>query len=337
MDVAKRAGVWGPYFDERRGHWKLVYQTPSGERFYPTYRSPKRAEKALKEKREELELGDFTVSQAIDAYLQHQRDKGNREGSVTTTRHRLQALLSPVLDMPVLDLTERRSQRLYDALVASGAKVDTHRNALNQARSWGRWCAKRGYLEANPFADVEGVGRRVAGEESKPQLTTDEARKLVAWCLANPGPSATGTLLCLGLGLRASEACALEPRDLDDGGALLIVRGTKSDSARRRLHVPEWLRPVLAGSLPLGYSRYALLDRVKRCCRKAGVTEVGPHALRGTHASLASGAGAASELVAQSLGHASVAVTERHYATEESRASARAERASLKLVKGGKR
>jgi integrase len=61
------------------------------------------------------------------------------------------------------------------------------------------------------------------------------------------------------------------------------------------------------------FSRYWVLDQVKRLCQKAGVKEVTTHGMRGLHATLATAAGATSELVAAQLGHTTPAITERHY------------------------
>lgn len=74
---------------------------------------------------------------------------------------------------------------------------------------------------------------------------------------------------------------------------------------------------------------------VHRLCKVAGVTDVGPHALRGTHASLATRAGATSQLVGGSLKHASSAVTHRHYTKAEAVTDANVG-AALKVLAGGK-
>lgn len=333
--MPRRPKIYGPWYDERRGHYRVVVFQADGKRFDVTYRSRKKAERAVEERREEIELGSMTVGEGIDEYLDYQRAKGNREGTIKTTGYRLRSLLAPASELMLLDLDPKRAQKLYDQYAKSGASVDTHRNALGQARTFGRWAAKRGYAPGNPFADVEGVGRRSRG---KAQLTIDEARRFASHCVAiAPGDRhAVGALICLGLGLRASEACGLEARDLDDEGAQIVVRGTKTDAARRRLAVPEWLRGALEGALPLGLTRYSLRDGILRLCRDAGVTEVGPHGLRGTHSSIAAEAGAASELVAASLGHSSIAVTESHYSTPESRATARARKVGIRLLDGGR-
>ena len=60
------------------------------------------------------------------------------------------------------------------------------------------------------------------------------------------------------------------------------------------------------------------------------------HGLRGTHATLATQAGASSMLVAQSIGHAGTAVTKRHYIAEGA-VEAQRQRRVLKVLSGGKK
>lgn len=66
----------------------------------------------------------------------------------------------------------------------------------------------------------------------------------------------------------------------------------------------------------------------------AKVTVDKPHALRGTHASLATRAGATSQLVANTLGHAWTHVTHRHY-TKASAVQESNTRAALTVLAGG--
>lgn len=319
-----------PIFDKLRGTWRVIVTAPGGTPRYRRFATEAKAKEFADEARAELASNAVTVHQAIDRYLAHQRAKELAETTVETNEYRLTGLLADYLDLSLAGLHARLAQRIYDARVVA-VKTDTHRSELNEAKMWARWCVKRGLLAANPFEDVEPIGKKKHG---KAQLTVDEARRLSAYCLERlTDPGAVGALICLGLGLRSSEVCALEPRDLDDNGTVLIVRGTKTDAARRRVVIPEWLQPALAGALPLGLTRFGLGSRVKTLCRQAKVPPVCPHGLRGTHATLATSAGAASEFVAASLGHSSPAVTERHYAQAGGVATGKAERVALRLVK----
>lgn len=196
------------------------------------------------------------------------------------------------------------------------------------ARGFGAWLARKRYVRASPYADVRPVGVANAG---KPQLRIDEARRFVAAALAYHAetghPVALAALLCLLLGLRTSEALHRQVRDLDDGGKLLWVPRGKNRNARRRLVVPEQLRPFLQalcegkGSEDLIFSmkdgrrchRTTMWLVVGRICERAGVPVVCSHSLRGLHSTLAIEAGVTSGAVAAALGHGSFAMTQRHY------------------------
>jgi integrase len=70
-------------------------------------------------------------------------------------------------------------------------------------------------------------------------------------------------------------------------------------------------------------NRYWLRLAVRRICQVAKTPIIGPHGLRGTHATLAVQAGVTGDAVAAALGHESFAVTAGHYAKPEAVASAR--------------
>ena len=270
--------------------------------------------------------------------------RGVKARSVVTLGGRLRNILGPATGAEVGQMTHPRARGLYDALVETGVATDTHRNALSSAKAWGRWCVGEGYLGANPFADVEGTGRRKHG---KPQLTVSESRKLLATCIAEatrPQAGAIATMAYLLLGCRAEELLKRKVRDLDDDGRLLWIREAKTRSGERRLEVPEVLRPFLLamaeGKRPeddlFGQSRQWAHGWVGEMCKRAGVRIVPPHGLRGTHATLATMAGATGPIVSEALGHATGAVTEKHYTTGEATENAR-QRASWSVLEGGRR
>lgn len=116
--------------------------------------------------------------------------------------------------------------------------------------------------------------------------------------------------------------------DVTRNRVLWITRG-KTDNARRRLVVPEILRPLLL-QLAEGKEPAALLfgasstgkpltdawlwGHVQRICDEAGVPRVSTHSLRGLHSTLALEAGATAGAVAAALGHGSFEITAKHYA-----------------------
>ncbi len=279
------------------------------------------------------------MSQAIEAFLEAKRAKGLESSTLESYEDRLALLLGPVGARPLRAVAARGAE-LYTAAQV-GRAADTHRNALAMGRMWGRWCVKQRWLRADPFADVDPVGRKTVGAD-KSRLTLDESRQLQAYCHAHAGddPGAVLTLAYLLLGPRASEMVGRVIRDLDDGGRLLWIGKTKTRAGRRRLLVPPELVPLLlqlaagrpgdawlfvhpdrrikrgrsAAGAP--WSRSVAYGHVRRVCKAAGVPELPPQALRRTQATLAMGAGATGLQVAIQLGHevgGAPAVTESAY------------------------
>ncbi len=144
--------------------------------------------------------------------------------------------------------------------------------------------------------------------------------------------------------MRASEVTDRLVRDVDDGGRVLVIPHAKTRAGVRRLRIPEALRPLLdqlfAGKSPTDRlfgpkaDRYWLRLAVRRICRIAKTPIVGPHGLRGTHATLAVEAGVTGDVVAAALGHESFAVTVGHNASAESVTSARTRKVEKALSCG---
>ncbi len=226
-------------------------------------------------------------------------------------------------------MRERRCAELYDVMTKQVA-VDTHRNALAAAKSFGGWCVEQGWIRSNPVESVKPIGQRNRG---KKQLRIDEARKLVDLCIkkANLGDEgAVGALTAFLMGMRASEVTDRVVRDLDDDGRLLWIEVGKSKRSRRTIEVPALLRPYLLalakgrapeeqlitrGGSTQGnkHGRHWLFRHVVALCKEAKVPTVCVHSLRGLHATLATDAGVSSHSVAAALGHSSPAVTHAHY------------------------
>ncbi len=127
---------------------------------------------------------------------------------------------------------------------------------------------------------------------------------------------------------------ALSPRSIDDDGRILRIDVAKTEAGVRLIEIPTVLRDRLPALAEATITRHFVNHHVHQMCSLAGVTDVGPHALRGTHASLATMAGATSQLVADTLGHASTDITMRHY-TKRSAVEHSQTRAALAVLAGG--
>jgi len=350
----RRERIHGPY--EHGARWRVILVGADGSRRRRSFETRAAAQTYADAARGEAQ-GGKTVSEAIAAFLEHGRVKGLAPATLESYEDRLAALLGAAGARPVRYLG-RRGAELYAAAQARRAP-DTHRNALAVGQQFGRWLVKQRWLRADPFAEVEPVGRRVVGAD-KPRLTVDESRRLQAYCHEHAAHD-TGAIVTLGyllLGERASELVGCDCRHVDDGGRLLWIPGTKSDAARRRLLVPPELGPHLvalaadrSGDAPLfvsdasrrwpagrRWTRHMAYYHVRRVCRAAGLPGA-PQALRRTQATLAEEAGETALAVARHLGHGvpkAPAVTHRAYVSREAVKNAAVER-GMRVLQGGRR
>jgi integrase len=361
--------VLGPY-RERDGYFRIIVRQ-GGRRDPFIFGSEKDAQKAAQAYRLQF-AGQLTrtINATIIEYGRYLTEEGRRPGSIQVAEIRLRAFFNNANDHKRIDLRERlitgetllgalspdtcvalyRSLRERPGTSGRTLATDTHQNTLSLAKTFLSWCVKRRYLQANPAAEVEPVGRKRRG---KPQLRIDEARKWMAAAIESVGKGEEGAiaaLMTLLLGLRASEVVSRVVRDLDDDGRLLWIPDSKTEAGKRTVEVPEVLRPplreVCVGRKPLdpifrtaetstGHRhRQWVLDWVRRLCQRAGLIRVCAHSMRGLHATLATEHGVTGHVVAQALGHTSPAVTYGHYARPGSVQTAQ-QRAVLRALKGG--
>ncbi len=292
-----------------------------------------------------------TVGQAIDQFRDFLMVKGTGEISYKETRRRL-LMFFPSHDVLVSRVTPERAEDLY-VKFREGRSVAYHRAALINARSFFKWAMKAGLVGANPFAAVEGVGKRNRG---KLQWTGDEARR--AWTYALPlaeagDKNALACLMSLLMGLRSADICKRVVRDVDLEGSVLRVSEGKTDKSDRVRHVPEVLRPMLvklaAGRDPfeplfarrkkgalLHHTRRWLEQALDKMCTAAGAPRIVPHALKGVSGSVLAVTGELSERIADHLSHEDSSTTEQHYVAKGAIADARTAR-GMRVITGGKR
>lgn len=298
----------------------------------------------------------WTVREVMERYLADRVSAGHTLAHTAASyRRRIVLFFGDDLDRALAELTPIRAAALYQhaiqrELPEHGRQVAaaTQRMELTIAKMLCNWAMRRGLIRHSPFAQVRPVGRPRRG---KVQLRVDEARAFEAAALRRFTEKADAlslaALTALHLGLRASEALCLRVRDLDDGGRMLWVEGTKTERARRHLEVPVCLQPhlqkVAAGRPGDGFlfgksrnggprSRHVLHQRVVTLCKTAGVTRVCTHSLRGLWATLQARSGADPNAIARSLGHGSFEITRRHYAQASALHGAQTERVAAILA-----
>ncbi len=333
--------VHGPFAHGRR--WRVIFVSATGDRSVESYASLAEATAEIEAAR--AVSGSRTVGQAVTVYLESFGGSLRRSSEVTL-RHRLVALLQLVTtDRQLATLDARTARKMVDARSADVAH-ETLRGELRVAGMFAAWCVKQGWLAFDPFAGIELRAPQAGRSIGKPQLRVDEARRFLAFVVADTSPEATAVLMALLMGMRAHEIVERTVRDLDDGGRLLWIPQSKTRAGIRQIAVPSVLQSRLA-ALAVGkaadtkmfgdMSRHALHYHVVRLAKAAGVPRVTPHGLRGSFATLAvtaslpgmSDATRAPTVaeVARTLGHADGGATmRRHYmapGAEESAASAR--------------
>ena len=339
----KSAKVLGPYCNGVK--WRLVIKEGGGRKslVFDTEKEALAVRERLLATIEERTIR--TIGEAVEEYLEHKRKRGCSERTLRTARHKLIPFL-PV-DKAISAITPKIAENLYTAQTEEVA-VATHHKNLRDAKAFYRYCIKQKYASANPFAEVQSIGKANAG---KPQLRQDEARKLSDYLISRASDGDTralGLLVQVVLGLRSGEVLGLRKRDLDCRATIVVVDGTKNKNAKRSLELDAPIvrdlllrrcetlapdafiftqegstRPFATSTLGKGLTRY---------CKHLGVPIVCPHSLRGLHSSLAVKAGATSAFVAQALGHGSDAVTRKHYITPSAIDSARSSRVAGALL-----
>ncbi len=341
-------GVYGPYYEKARDCWRVSVDPGKGGGYSTYCKSKAEGEDLVKNLREQRCKAQ-KIKDIRDGYLEYlSRVRARKARSVETSEDAINRFFLGKLGEPIKVLTERFCQKMYDELTKR-VSVATHRNSLKEVRSFGVWLVKQRYLTENPLQEIEPIGRIRRG---KPQLRVNEARLWMKEALRlweeEKVEGALAALTTLLLGVRVSELLNRKVRDLDDDGKLFWVGefgedDTKTENSRRRLEVPEMLRPhlleVAKGKDPeeplWNYrSDQWVLRTVKDICARAGVPTIVTHSLRGLHATLADAAGVSSHLVTLALGHTSAEIRQQHYTSPEAWGAAKQARA-LNVLEGG--
>lgn len=340
--VTQSVRVSGPYRNGKR--WRLVVFDPKRTaKLFDDY------ETAMLVKERLLAEADGrlskTVGDALEAFLDYKRKIGCVERTIRTLRDRLAYLPA---EAPLISITPKKAESLYLEQTTRVAAA-THHSTLKFTKSLFRWCIKQKYIEQDPFADVQRIGKAKRG---KLQLRQDEAKRLSSYLIeqATQGDyRALALLVQVLLGLRSGEVLGLRKRDIDCGGTRVVVEGTKNENAKRvvRLEDAPVVMDLLARRIaPLSPESLIFVPDDRDCpvsttslhkalvmfCKHAGVPKVCPHSLRGLNATLAVEAGATCSLVARALGHGSDDVTRRHYIAASALDTARSARVASALL-----
>lgn len=243
-------------------------------------------------------------------------------------------------------LTETRSTLNRESVVcylAAKHKADaatTYNQALSAIKRLANQSAENNWLTWHSARAIESIpAKKIRGSHTGNWLTLEQAKAL----LALPDTSMSGLrdravlALLVGCGLRRDELSRLEYDQVQqrDGRTYLIDILGKGNRTRT-IGVPEWVEGAIwqwlnvshiqdgalvrsfksDGRLNGSLSVSAIWDIAQQYAERLGVNFT-PHDLRRTFAQLSRKGGAPIEVIQHSLGHSSVATTERYMRTGE--------------------
>ncbi|MGE0393083.1 MAG: tyrosine-type recombinase/integrase [Vicinamibacterales bacterium] len=263
-----------------------------------------------------------TIAEAIEKFLDDARARGLKDATLrsytNTLRNRLLAIcarkgIRELRDLTVSDLRDVRS--------AWTLAASTQRMALEQIRAFMRFCEESEWIAKNPATRVKGPK-----VEQKPTLPLEDAdvEKLLMACKTYRGDGERLRALILLMrysGLRISDAVSLR-RDRIQSDRLFLYQ--QKTGTPVNVPLPRFvIDAVLAASGPeyvfwsgkgkLGSALDDWARAFKSLSKLAGVESFHFHRLRDSFAVSLLEQGVDIEAVAVLLGHASSAVTRKHY------------------------
>lgn len=321
--------------------WRVFFRDIQGRRKALTFATEAEAEAWRTEATKLLVSDGRPIVDVVKAYLDQLTDR--KVSTLTTLRYRFQSVTKG---------RERLPLELFPWLAAWKERVATK----SRATQIGTLVALQGLVTfagvPKALAGVKPTGEVKAGKE---QLRIDEARRFVVAALEAGDPLAVAAATMAFTGLRPGEVVALQARDVDDGGAVLWVPGTKTAAAKRQIPVDAEFQPMLLGAAtgkgadallfdfeperrrptkdPRKARLDALLRRVHQLCEVAGVPEVCAHSMRGLNATLRKTGGASDDSITRALGHVSIDTTRRSYFAPGIAEQADARRAHGRLLR----
>jgi integrase len=269
-----------------------------------------------------LKAGDVptprvTVREAALRWLETYVPTARNPKGVTLTDTRLKRYLLPKLGHFSVGRVTGDDLRLYRLwLEKQGVSKQTVAHVLSDCRCFLNWCEDAGLIDRSP------VPRKLLPkiqERPPDRLTDEEVERIVSL----PEPYGFIARLGFGTGLRWSEMCRAQARDVSDGS--LVVSQTKSGRVRR-IPLPPELRSEIRGRVGRLVSYSSRSGHYARMVRKlSGVERFHAHQMRHTFACRWLERGGSLDALQQLLGHSSVVTTQRygklseHAVREESR------------------
>lgn len=246
------AGIIGPH--------RVVEACKTHSRAFPTA-SPK----------------SITVADACDAYSSHLTAQGRSHRHIGDVRVRLGRFVHDHPGANLDSITTASLQRWLDGLkTADGSPASplTRRNFGTVVGGMLAWHRRRGHIAFNAAEDVERPSARTSGDVE--HWSAEEARLILDNIAEDARPAFA---VCLLAGTRTAEACRLTRQDFNPDAAHIVVGGSKSKTASRRLvplrdNLRAWLADWLTSPpetplWPQGERHF--IKQVSDACQRAGV------------------------------------------------------------------
>src|SRR5690606_1956361 len=143
-------------------------------------------------------------------------------------------------------------------------------------------------------------------------LPTEE---VIALCDELAPERAALVLAAVGLGVRLAEAKRLQPGDIDLDAGTVVIRGTKTQGAKRTVPILSVFRPLIENAVPhLPLKPWPNMYRgLRAAAQRAGIAGCTPNDFRRSHATILEEAGVDKDVIRRLLGHTSAAMVDRVY------------------------
>jgi site-specific recombinase XerD len=225
----------------------------------------------------------------------------------------VRTLEADLLDIPVQHFAKR--EKLYKAVVC-----------------FGKFLVKEKLLDKAQLDEMKALAPRRHIEAKRSTLTEAQLETALEGCRDSLKDTLTLTLLAK-TGIRASEFCALQKRDLSltegtlqvrlgKGGKSRSVGLTASLSASFTRYLAEayligdeaWLFPARSGAQ---MDRHGLARRLQRIGKQAGGLHISPHMLRRAFVTINANKGRSLVMLQHSCGHTNITTTRGYCRTTE--------------------
>ena len=243
-------GVWRPPY------WHVRF-TLRGRRYKKTtrceYRMPAQAEAGrIVSAMTAPRSATITIAELFDAWLAwqllHFRKRSN---TANADRSRARCIVAHLDEMGVTllaDLTAVQVEAMRTSLIEQKRAPKTVNNYLMTVGAAVRWAVGQGMLESNPLAGVQLIPKRSLQRRFVRVYSKAEFDAIIHAATDLPSPFMEAVLLAAYSGLRRSEICALNVRDIERNGEQLALRIERGKSASPRV-VPlhRSLVPIISG------------------------------------------------------------------------------------------